>query len=47
MTEFLQKAFYGNTAQQWFIVMVIIAGTLVFARIVYWLFSKILHRLNS
>lgn len=46
MTEFLQTAFYGNTTQQWFIALAIIAGTLVFARIVYWMFSKTLRRLT-
>jgi MscS family membrane protein len=46
INEFLAQVFYGNSIQDWAIAFVIMAGTLLFAKIVYLIFSKILKRIS-
>ena len=45
--ELLAQTFYGNTLQDWAIAFAIIAGTLLVAKIVYWIFSKVLKRISA
>lgn len=47
MNEFFAKEFYYNTVGQWAISLAIIVGTLVAAKIVYWVFGKIMKKLTS
>lgn len=46
MKEFLDKEFYMNTMGEWLIALGIIAGGLIVAKIVYWIFSKIIKKLT-
>jgi MscS family membrane protein len=47
MNEFFAREFYYNTVGQWAISLAIIVGTLVAAKIVYWVFGKIMKKLTS
>lgn len=47
MTEFLEKQFYGNTAQEWFIALGIILGSVILSRIIYWILSRIVKKLTE
>ena len=47
MNEFFAQEFYYNTVGQWAISMAIIVGTLVAAKIVYWVFGRIMKKLTS
>ncbi len=47
MNEFFAKEFYYNTVGQWAISLAIIVGTLVAAKIVYWVFGRIMKKLTS
>ena len=44
MPEFLEKTFYGNTLYQWAISLLIILGFVLIAKIVFWLFKKIVRK---
>jgi MscS family membrane protein len=45
MSEFLAKAFYGNTVGQWLLAVAIIVGALVVGKALFWAFSGIFKRL--
>ncbi len=47
MKDFLDKEFYMNTVGEWLIALGIIAGGLIVAKIVYWIFSKIIKKLTA
>lgn len=47
MNEILAQTFYGNSIQDWAIAFAIVALTLLVAKIVYWVFSKILKRISA
>lgn len=45
--DFLQKKFYKNTVEDWLLAFGIIVLTIVFARLIYWLFSKALKAITK
>jgi MscS family membrane protein len=46
MSEFLTKAFYGNTFGQWLTSFAIIVAAVLIGKTLYWLFSNVLRRLT-
>ncbi len=47
MNEFFAKEFYHNTVGDWALSLAIIIGTLVFTKILYWVFGKIVKGLTA
>ncbi len=47
MSEFFEKTFYNNTIAEWAISLLIIVGSIIIAKISYWVFSNILKRLTK
>lgn len=47
MSEFFDKTFYGNTVAEWSIALLIIVGSFVLAKIIYWVFGNIVKRLTQ
>lgn len=44
MSEFLEKTFYNNTLYQWAVSLLIILGFVLIAKVVFWLFRKIVRK---
>ena len=44
MSEFFEKTFYGNTVAEWSIALLIIVGTFVLAKAIYWLSGNIIKK---
>jgi len=42
MTDFLEKTFYQNTIAEWIVALLIIAGSFIIAKALYWVSSNIL-----
>lgn len=47
MRELFEKTFYGNTVAEWSVSLLIIAGTFVLAKALYWLFGNIIKKLTK
>ncbi len=47
MSEFFEKTFYGNTVAEWSIALLIIAGTFVLAKALYWLSGNIIKKITK
>ncbi len=47
MQEIFEKTFYGNTVAEWGVAILIIIGSFVLSKIVYWLFSNIVKRVTA
>lgn len=47
MNEFFAREFYYNTFGDWAIALAIIVGTLVVAKILYWVFGRIIKKLTQ
>ncbi len=47
MSEFFEKTFYGNTVAEWSVALLIIAGTFIAAKVVYWLSGNIIKRITK
>lgn len=47
MEDFLAKEFYGNTAEQWLITLGIIFGSVILAKITYWIIGKTIKQITS
>ncbi len=47
MSEFFEKTFYGNTVAEWSVALLIIAGTFIAAKVIYWLSGNILKRITK
>lgn len=47
MNEFFSKEFYHNTVGDWAISLAIIVGTLVAAKVLYWVFGKIMKKITA
>lgn len=47
MSEFFQKTFYGNTVGEWGISLLIIVGSLIFAKVLLWLTKGIVQRFTK
>ena len=47
MQEFLTKTYYYNTIQEWLLTLVIIAGSFIAAKIVYWVMGSIIKKLTQ
>ena len=45
MVEFFEKTFYGNTIADWLVALLIIAASIVIAKIAYWIFGNILKKI--
>ena len=43
MNEFLSKEFYSNTVGEWFMALLYIAGAIVFSKVIFWFFKKVLR----
>ncbi len=43
MSELLQQSYYGNTIEVWLISLGIIVGAVILAKLVYWIFSKVVR----
>ena len=47
MTDFLGKAFYGNTIQDWLISCGIILGSIIIGKILYWAIGKYIKKITA
>lgn len=47
MSEFFEKTFYGNTIAEWSVSLLIIAGTFVLAKAIYWLSGNIIKKITK
>ncbi len=47
MSEFFEKTFYGNTVAEWSVSLLIIAGTFIAAKAIYWIFGNIIKRITK
>lgn len=47
MQDFFNKTFYHNTIQQWALSLLIILGSIVLAKFVYWIFGNIIKKATS
>ena len=47
MSEFFDKTFYGNTIAEWSISLLIMLGSVIVAKITYWVFSNIIKRITK
>ncbi len=45
MSDLLEKTFYGNTITEWLISLLIIVGSFIFAKVLYWISGNILKKL--
>ncbi len=43
----LDKMYYGNTAQDWFIALGIIIGGVIASKIIYWMFKNVMRKLTA
>ncbi len=47
MSEFFQKTFYNNTIAEWAVALLIIVGSVIVAKIAYWLFSNVIKKITK
>jgi len=47
MTDFLEKTFYGNTVAEWLVSLLIIVGSFILAKALYWVSSNIIKKLTK
>ncbi|MCF6183434.1 MAG: mechanosensitive ion channel family protein [Bacteroidales bacterium] len=47
MSEFFEKTFYGNTIAEWSIAFLIILGTFILAKAIYWLSGNIIKKITK
>ncbi len=47
MSEFFEKTFYGNTVAEWSIALLIIVGTFILAKAIYWLSGNIIKKVTK
>lgn len=47
MKEFLSKTFYGNTVSEWLISLLIIAGSFLVAKLLYWVFANVVKKITK
>lgn len=47
MSDFLSQTFYGNTIQNWLISLGILTGSILIAKILYWVIGKYVKRLTE
>ena len=47
MKEFLDKEFYGNTVSAWAISLLIIFGSFIIAKVIYWVSKNIIKKLTA
>ncbi len=40
MTEFFQRAYYGNTVGEWLTTFLMVLGAVILGRTIYWIFSR-------
>ena len=47
MSEFFEKTFYGNTVAEWSVALLIIVGTFVLAKAIYWFSGNIIKKVTK
>ncbi|NPA69019.1 MAG: mechanosensitive ion channel family protein [Chlorobi bacterium] len=47
MGDFFEKTFYGNTVADWSIALLIIVGTFIFAKVLYWISGNIVKKFTA
>jgi len=47
MNEFFEKAYYGNTIAEWLVALLILFGSLIIAKLVYWFLGNVVKKLAS
>jgi len=47
MKEFFAKEFYFNTVGDWALALAIIVGTLIVAKVLYWVFGKVIKKITA
>jgi len=47
MSEFFEKTLYGNTIAEWSVSLLIIIGTFIFAKTLYWLSGNIIKKITK
>ncbi len=47
MSDFFEKTFYGNTVAEWSVSLLIIVGTFIVAKALYWIFGNIIKRITK
>ena len=45
--EYLNKVFFGNTIQQWIIAFLVLIGSFLLVKILYWIFSSVFKNITS
>lgn len=46
MSEFFEKTFYGNTIAEWLVSLLIMAGTFILAKALYWVFGNVVKKIT-
>ncbi|MDG1690268.1 MAG: hypothetical protein P8I02_05800, partial [Flavobacteriales bacterium] len=44
--EYLNKVFFGNSIQQWIIAFLVLIGSFLLVKILYWIFSSVFKNLT-
>ncbi len=47
MGEFFDKTFYGNTLAEWLVALLIIVGSFILAKVLYWISKNIIKKLTA
>ncbi|HAQ60598.1 TPA: mechanosensitive ion channel family protein [Candidatus Delongbacteria bacterium] len=47
MEDFLSKAFYGNTVEQWFYSLLFVLGGILFSKAIYWVIKEVVKKLTA
>ena len=45
--DLLTKIYYGNTVQEWMVALLVVFGSIILSRVMYWIFTQILRRYTS
>ena len=45
--EYLNKDFFGNSIQHWIIAFLVLIGSFLLVKILYWIFSSVFKNLTS
>ncbi|MFT4595707.1 MAG: MscS family membrane protein, partial [Psychroserpens sp.] len=47
MLDFLEKDFYWNTVGEWLLALVIILGSVILGRVVFWVLSNVVKKFTA
>ena len=45
--EYLNKDFFGNSVQDWIVAFLVLFGSFILVRILYWIFSSVFKNITS